>query len=229
MDYEIEQIDTSVYTPIYDAQMAYGASNYSPISKGVEARLAIIDEAAHSTLQAGGAGASGVCFYPNENSIGAYAGYEFNEPVRLAKVKLWLNRSPIQDVDMTATVQYLNAQNSWVDVDTCEITTTMSYPSYIFEKELNPNVDAYGVRWIHRDPPAKLPGNNLTFCGMTVYRAIIPPTPPSGDYTNPNLTRTIYEGDDIDTAYAVGIYGVESFRSITPKEIYDGSDETEIP
>lgn len=48
-------------------------------------------------------------------------------------------------------------------------------------------------------------------------------------YTNPDLTRTIYSGNDITYSYAVGIYGVESFRSITPKEIYDGSDETEIP
>ena len=228
MDYEIEQIDTSVYTPIYDAQMAYGASNYSPVSDGVAARLAVTDEAAISTLQAGGWQATGVCFYQSENLIGAYAGYVFNEPIRLAKVKLWLNRYSGQNLTLYASVEYLDSQNNWVDVNdgSCDITTNMSYPSYVFEKDLDPEVDAYGVRWIHKEQPIKSDSNNITFCGMTVYRAIIPPTPPSSDYTNPDLTRTIY--DDSTTTYSVAIYGTDSYRSKkdTP---YEGSDTTEIP
>lgn len=229
MDYEIEQIDTSVYTPIYDTSLLYGAiqpNPTNPVSDGVAARLAITDESAHSTLQAGGWSENGVCYYQDENLTGAYAGYEFGEAVRLAKVKLWLNRYSAQNADLYATVQYKNSQNSWVDVYTCGITQTMSYPSYIFEVELNPEVDAYAIRWVHRDPPIKSSGNNITFCGMTVYRAIIPPTPPSSDYTNPDLTRTIY--DDSMTTYSVAIYGTDSYRSKkdTP---YEGSDTTEIP
>ena len=48
-------------------------------------------------------------------------------------------------------------------------------------------------------------------------------------YTNPDLHRSIYDGSDIAESYKVGIYGLNSFRSIAPKATYDSSDITEIP
>ena len=57
----------------------------------------------------------------------------------------------------------------------------------------------------------------------------IPSGTPEPTYTNPDFHRSIYEDSDTAESYKVGIYGLDSFRSIAPKGTYDGSDDTEIP
>ena len=152
------------FTKLYSTSIPYGTYGSS-----VAARLAINNETSHSNLQAGGWNASGMAYYDSENQIGAYAGYSFGEPLSLSKIKLWLGRYIGQNNTLYATVQYLDSNNAWHDVETLSISSSISYLSCIFEVNLDPSVPMYGVRWIHKDPPNKTGGNNITFAGMTVY------------------------------------------------------------
>lgn len=157
-------LEVDSFTKLYSTSIPFGTNGSS-----VAARLAINDETSHRNLQAGGWNASGMAYYDSENQIGAYAGYSFGGPLSLSKVKLWLGRYSGQNATLYATVQYLDSNDAWHDVETLSISPSISYPSCIFEVGLDPSVPMYGVRWIHKDSPNKSGGNNITFAGMTVY------------------------------------------------------------
>lgn len=159
-----EQItDVSSFTLLYNSNINYGNRGQK-----VAARLAITDESAHSTLQAQGWNASGMSYYDSENQKGAYAGYDFGQAILITKAKFWLNRFSGQNKTLIATIEYLDGNGSWNEIQDLEITTSLSYPSNIFEVDVNRNI--YGIRWIHKKEPNKSPNNNITFAGMSVYR-----------------------------------------------------------
>lgn len=159
-----EQItDVSGFTLLYDTSIRFG--NYG---QKVATRLAITDESAHSTLQAGGWSANGMAYYDAENLLGAYGGYDFGEPINIQRAKFWLNRYSGQNKTLIATVEYLDENGNWNEIQDLEITSNMIYPSYIFEVTVNRS--AYGIRWIHKKSPSKSSNNNITFAGMSVYR-----------------------------------------------------------
>ena len=169
--------DVSQFTKLYDASKPFGGNG----SK-VATRLGITDESSHSTLQAGGWSASGMCYYDSENQIGAYAGYAFNSAKKIGKVKLWINRYSGQNANLTVTVEYMDAQSEWHEIQDLTITTNLAYPSKIFEVTTDASIDMYGIRWIHKKQPQKYGGNNITFAGMTVYEVsgeIVPCYTPS--------------------------------------------------
>lgn len=157
------QYDTSGFTKLYSTSIPYGS-----YGARVAERLAVSDETAISTLQAGGWSASGMCYYESENQVGAYAGYEWSAAKHLTKCKVWLNRYSEQNITLTCKVQWKDSSNNWHDVDTIDITPTYAYPSKVETITLDPSDDAYGIRWIHTTPN-KSSNNNITFAGMTVY------------------------------------------------------------
>ena len=161
-----EQItDVSDFTLLYNSNVKFGNNGQK-----VAARLAITDESAHSTLQAGGWNANGMAYYDAENLIGAYGGYDFGEAIDIQKAKFWLNRYSNQNKTLISTVEYLDENGNWNEIRDLEITSNMSYPSYVFEVIVNRSI--YGIRWIHKKEPKKSSNNNLTFAGMSVYRVL---------------------------------------------------------
>lgn len=159
-----EQItDVSGFTLLYNSSISFGNNGQK-----VAARLAITDESEHSALQSGGWSANGMAYYDSEYLIGAYGGYDFGEAIFIQKAKFWLNRYSGQNLTLIATVEYLDENENWNEIEDLDITAIMSYPSYVFEVPVNRSV--YGIRWIHKKTPNKSPGNNITFAGMSVYR-----------------------------------------------------------
>lgn len=160
-----EQItDVSGFTPLFSTSVPFGSSGTK-----VNTRLGITDEAAISSLQAGGWNANGMAFYDSENQIGAYGGYDFGEQLFITKVKLWLGKYSGQNVNLNVSVEYLDQDNVWTEIESLVIATNLPYPSNVFTVNVNRNIN--GIRWIHKNPPNKSGGNNITFAGMSVYKA----------------------------------------------------------
>ena len=160
-----EQItDLTGFTLLYSSTIQYGNRGAK-----VANRLAITDESSHSSLQAGGWNSNGMCYYDAENLIGAYGGYDFGREIFISKAKFWLNRYSSQNKTLIATVEYFDGSD-WQELEDIQITTNMSYPSCIFQVQINRAVN--GIRWIHKKEPSKSGGNNITFAGMSIYRAI---------------------------------------------------------
>ena len=151
---------------LYSTSLPYG--NYGT---SVKTRLEISEENSHTALQSGGWSASGMCYYSVENQIGAYAGQEFDETYRINSVKLWIGIYSGQNITLYVTVQYLGTDDTWNDVETVSVGSSTSYPSNVVTVQFDSSIPVKGVRWIHKDQPVKSSGNNLTFAGMTVYRA----------------------------------------------------------
>ena len=160
-----EQItDVSGFTFLFNSSVPFGSSGTK-----VNTRLGITDEAAISSFQTGGWNANGMAFYDSENQIGAYGGYGFGEQLFITKVKLWLGRYSGQNTDLNVSVEYLDQDNVWTEIESLVIATRLSYPSNVFTVNVNRNIN--GIRWIHKNPPNKSGGNNITFAGMSVYKA----------------------------------------------------------
>lgn len=164
----VQQItDISGFTKIYDTSIKFGSNG----SK-VDTALGITDESTLDDNMNGGWSASTACVYDAENLIGAYAGYEFGEALHLVTAKFWIGRYAGQNKTLTATVQYLDGNGDWNDIEDLEVTTGLSYPQNVFAVVLNASIDMYGLRWIHKKSPAKSSSNNLTFFGMTMYEGV---------------------------------------------------------
>lgn len=160
-----EQItDVSGFTFLFNSSVPFGSSGTK-----VSTRLGITDEAAISSLQAGGWNANGMAFYDSENQIGAYGGYNFGEQLFITKVKLWLGRYQAQNTSLNVSVEYLDQDNVWTEIESLVIATSLPYPSNVFTVSVDRNIN--GIRWIHKNPPNKSGGNNITFAGMSVYKA----------------------------------------------------------
>lgn len=181
--------DVSGFTKVY------ADINYGNRGAKVETALGITDESSLSTSMDAGWNGTGSCFYDAENQKGACAGYEFGEPLRIAKAKFWLGRYSSQNKTLFITVQYLDGNGDWNDAKTLEVTATLPYPTNVFTVAFNTATEIYGVRWIHKDDPYKSSGNNIVFFGMTVYEA---------------------SGTPID------VYSPSSTGIIEPPEGYDG-------
>lgn len=209
------QYDTSSSAKIYSTSIPYGS-----YGSKVSSRLADTDETSISSVQATGWNDANMCYYDSENQIGAYAGYTFEDPVKVTRVKFWLNRYSGQNKTLPVKIQWMDASNDWHTIETVNITTNMDYPSYIFEIDYSSvESDIYGVRWFH-DTEMKTGGNNVTFAGMTVYY-----TENSGDYTNPDLHRTIMTPDGAaGMQCSLSIHGTDSYRLIETV-----NDDPEIP
>lgn len=157
--------DVSEFTKLYSTSIPYGEHGAK-----VGARLAVTDESAISNLMTDGWSANGASYYDEENQTGAYAGYDFGMAIRVSKVKFWIGRYSYQNITLIATVQYLDANGDWNDVEDLSVTGALPYPTNVFEVEIDAGTDIYGIRWIHKKGPAKSGGNNICFFGMTVYR-----------------------------------------------------------
>lgn len=155
--------DISGFTKIYDSSIPYGNSGTR-----VATALEVTNESTLNTNMSGGWNASNAAYYDSEHQKGAYAGYTFGEALKLSLVKLWLGRYSNQNNTLYATVEYLDSNNNWNELKDLEIPSTLQYPTNVFQVFL-PDVDLYGIRWIHKKDPAKDPGNNIVFFGMTLY------------------------------------------------------------
>ena len=209
------QYDTSESTKTYSTTIPYG--NYG---SQVDECLSMTDEDEISAYQS--RGWQSIPYYSVENQIGAYAGYIFGVPVKVSKCRFWMNRFSGQNLTLIAHAQYMDALGEWHSIASMEITTTLPYPSYVFDIDYSGvEDDIYGVRWIH-DVTYKSSGNNITFAGMTVYHITEP------GYTNPDLYRSIMESDGGDgRIYRLSVHGLNSYRLI---EIpYNDDDGLEIP
>lgn len=158
--------DVSSFTKLYSQA---GNQSYGNYGAKVNARLAITDESNHTSLMQQGWNASGAAYYDSENKIGAYAGYSFGDALRLTKIKLWLGRYSGQNNNLIATVEYMDANDEWHEVEDLTIATNLPYPLNVFEVTLDNTIDMYGIRWIHKKTPQKTGGNNICFFGMTMY------------------------------------------------------------
>lgn len=214
---EVEEVqyDTSGSTKIYSTSIPYG--NYG---SQVATCLAQTDEAEIAALQS--LGWQAIPYYNYENQIGAYAGYTFESPVNVSKCKFWLNRYSAQNKNLPVNIQWMDSSNEWHTIATVTITTSLQYPSYVFEIDYSGvEDDIYGVRWYH-DTVYNTGGNNITFAGMTVYHTI------GSEYTNPNLYRSVMDPDDVNGhVYRLSVHGLNSYRLIETQ--YDDNDDLEIP
>lgn len=175
--YMEEQMLPANMTAIYNTSVPYGS-----YGEKVAARLAISDEAQHTTLMEQGWSASGAAYYESENQIGAYGGYEFAEPTGLARASFWIGRFSGQNKALTVKIQYKSASDEWVDVETVEISPSTDYPLNIVAVDLTETAEAKGIRWIHSDV-TKVSNTNIVFFGMTVYKRVgdaIPVYKPTG-------------------------------------------------
>lgn len=160
---EVKIDDVSGFTKLYSTTIPYGSSG----SK-VSTQLSVTDENSIETLMNNGweSGAS----YDSEDQIGAYAGYSFGRNANITKCKIWLGRYSGQNQSLFVTVQYLNTNDEWVDLETLDISTTIPYPVNMFEVTVGRTVK--GIRWIHKDQPQKSASNNTVFFGMILYENV---------------------------------------------------------
>lgn len=161
---EEQILDVSGFSFLYSSSVPFGSNGAK-----VNTRLGITDETAIASLQSRGWNANGIAYYDSENQIGAYGGYNFGEQLFITKVKLWLGRYSGQNLTLNISVEYLDQYDVWNEIKSLEITNSLSYPSNVFTVDVNRNVK--GIRWIHKNPPNKSGGNNITFAGMSVYKA----------------------------------------------------------
>lgn len=106
--------------------------------------------------------------YDVENSIGAYAGYSFGKAVYIEEVRAFLGKYVSQGITLYADIEYLNADNEWVTVETVDISGAgTSYPVNCVIVPIQQEV--YGVRWIHQKTPNKTSGTTITFFGLCLY------------------------------------------------------------
>ena len=156
--------DISTFTKIYDTANSYGSSGTkisSALDRTNEFNIAI--------MMNSGWNASGSSYYDSENHIGAYGGYEFNAPLRLDSVRIYMGRYSGQNANLVMTAQYLDSNNNWIDIDDYDISTTLAYPINCFDVPLSNLGEIYGVRWIHKKEPNKTNGNNMIFFDMLLY------------------------------------------------------------
>lgn len=154
--------DISNFTKLYSTTIQYG-NNGSKVS----ANLDLTDESTISTrMQSGWDSAYSSC-YDSENKIGAYGGYDFGESKFITKCKFWIGRYSAQNTKLLATIEYLDENGDWNEVNDLEITTSLLYPVNVFEVNIGTYV--HGIRWIHKKEPNKSSGNNIVFFGMTMY------------------------------------------------------------
>lgn len=106
--------------------------------------------------------------YDIENSIGAYAGYTWTEPLYIEEVRAFLGKYVSQGITLYADIEYLNAENEWVTVETVDISGAgTSYPVNCAIVPIQQEV--YGIRWIHQKTPNKTSGTTITFFGLCLY------------------------------------------------------------
>lgn len=161
---EEQILDVSGFSFLFNPSVPFGGNGVR-----VNTRLGITDEASIASLQAGGWNANGMAYYDSENQIGAYGGYDFGEQLFITKVKLWLGRYSGQNANLNIAVEYLDQDDVWNEIESFVIATNLLYPSNVFTAYINRNIK--GIRWIHKNPPNKTGGNNITFAGMSIYKA----------------------------------------------------------
>lgn len=106
--------------------------------------------------------------YDIENSIGAYAGYTFSEPLYIEEVRAFLGKYTGQSQALHVDIEYLNANNEWITVETVDISNAdTSYPVNCAIVSIKQEV--YGIRWIHQKAPNKTSANTITFFGLCLY------------------------------------------------------------
>lgn len=160
-----EQItDISNFTKNYSTSIPFGNSGAR-----VATALGLTDEFSIIYKMAEGWNSNSAAFYDLENQIGAYAGYIFDAPIHLTRMRLFLGKFSGQNTNLTATIQYLDSSNNWNDLEDVTVATNIYYPVNKFDVDINES--CYGIRWIHKKTPNKTSGNNITFFGMTLYKS----------------------------------------------------------
>lgn len=162
--------DISDFTRLYSTTIPFGSSGTR-----VNSALLLTDESVIASNQSAGWNGSNNAFYDSENKIGAYGGYNFGEQIYITKVKLWLGRYSGQNINLNVSIEYLDQDDVWTEIESLVIATNLPYPSNVFTVHVNRNVK--GIRWIHKNVPNKSGGNNIIFSGMTLYAPIENPTP----------------------------------------------------
>lgn len=154
-----------------DAECIYDTSStvdYGNRGAKVLERLRVNDEAALTSYQAN-YGDSDKAVYDSESKIGAYAGYIFNAPKFIQRVKIWVSRFIYQQYGLTITIQYLDENDNWIDYCDYVVSTTIGCPSNVFDLSLYIGKEIKGIRWYHYKTPKKESSTNIIFTGMTVY------------------------------------------------------------
>lgn len=158
-----DPIDVTGLTKIYDSTKPFG--NYG---SRLETILDRTDAAAISTYMAEGWDSTHGATYDTENQTGAYAGYTWSTAKHLQGARFWLGRYSGQITALNATIQYLDSNGIWQDIETYAVATNISYPVNIVNVALDDSIDMYGLRWIHLSP-TKVSMSTITFFGMTMH------------------------------------------------------------
>lgn len=159
----VSLVDISSTTPVYNSNIAFGQGG-----SRVASLLTTVQDLTDlfSVANEGWQGRD-VAFYDNENLIGAYAGFSSSTPISADYAILLLMRYEAQNKTLIATVQYLNGNNEWVDIQDFNITPSINYPLNLCKVDLPSNV--YGVRFIHYKGENKTGGNNICYGGMLLF------------------------------------------------------------
>lgn len=155
------QLDTSNFTKVYNDERF-----------GTNGKLAnVLNYKTYDVCYANmieGWNSSKGCTYDIENSIGAYAGYTWAEPLYIEEVRAFLGKYVSQGITLHADIEYLNADNEWVTVETVDVSGAgTSYPVNCVIVPIQQEV--YGIRWIHQKTPNKTSGTTITFFGLCLY------------------------------------------------------------
>lgn len=179
--------DISGFDKLYSTEVRFGN-----LGTRVNAALSLTDESVISENQKVGWNGPNNAFYDSENIKGAYGGYSFNSSINISKVKFWFERYVNQNKTLYVTIQYLDSSDEWIDLVDLEITSSLPYPSNIFEVQVQREVK--GIRWIHSKDPVKSSNNNIVFSGMTLYAPLENPVPVYIPSSGLNLIPEGYTG-----------------------------------
>ena len=109
-------------------------------------------------------------YYQTENQIGACREIVSDSPIDIDTVRIYLGRYSGNNKDLTVTIEYLNDEDEWVEIQDVEILQTIPYPINYFEVSMPQSTDIYGIRWIHKKEPQKTQNNNICFFGFVLYK-----------------------------------------------------------
>lgn len=159
-------VDFSSFTKLYDDTIPFGNNGAK-----IDTALGFTNEVLIALNMQAGWNAPTSAYYDSENQIGAYGGYNFNSAIELDHIRVYMGRYSGQNLDLVVTVQYLDNDGVWHDVEDMNISTSINYPICSFDISFSGLGKVHGVRWYHYKNPQKSPSNNICFFGMLMYKA----------------------------------------------------------
>lgn len=109
-------------------------------------------------------------YYTSENQIGVYRGLEYSIPMDIDKARFYIGKYEQQNLNLTVTFEYKDANDNWIEISDATIGPSTSYPINYFDITMPSNTNIYGVRWIHKKGNNKSNANNIVFFGIVLFK-----------------------------------------------------------